>query len=193
MRKVLLGLTLLAAVVAAEPAGVTINARPLDANGQAALRQLHAQTGPVPPGAYWYDAMTGAAGAWGGPVAVVLPAGLPLGGPLPAQASGGGNGRLTGVFINGRELHPFDVQRLQTLGPVWPGRYRWDAAGNIATEAGQWLFNFNTVVAQRGSNPYYRSDVTKGQSVFVGKKCTAVHGRLSPGDSNSSYSYYVGC
>ena len=85
------------------------------------------------------------------------------------------------------------VQRLQTLGPVWPGRYRWDAAGNIATEAGQWLFNFNTVVAQRGSNPYYRSDVTKGQSVFVGKKCTAVHGRLSPGDSNSSYSYYVGC
>ncbi|WP_088278293.1 hypothetical protein [Ideonella sp. A 288] len=179
---------------ASQGGGIQFNGRPLDAQGQRVLRQLEARTGPVPPGRYWYDPMTGAAGVWGGPVAVVLAPGLPLGGPLPATASGGGQGRLTGVFVNGRELHPFDVQRLQTVGPVVPGRYRWDAAGNVATEAGVPLFNFNAAVARRGgNNPYYRSDVSRGESVFVGKGCTAVSGRTSPGDSSSSYSYYVGC
>jgi hypothetical protein len=116
-----------------------------------------------------------------------------LGGPLDARASGGGDGRLTGVFINGRELHPLDVQRLQTIGAVIPGRYRWDAAGNVSTEAGMFLFNFNAVVQTRGSNPYYRSDVSRGESTFVGQGCAAVSGRTRQSDSSSSYDYYVGC
>ena len=58
---------------------------------------------------------------------------MPLAGPLPADASGGGQGRLTAVFINGRELHPSDVMALRQYGPVIPGRYGWD--GGMGTSA----------------------------------------------------------
>lgn len=188
-----------AAAAGAAPAagageGVIFNGQALDAAGRQTLRRIESVTGPVPPGRYWYDALTGAAGVWGGPVAVVLVPGLALGGRLAAEASGGGDGRLTGVFVNGRELHPFDVQRLRQIGPVWPGRYRWDAGGNVSTEAGVPLFNFHALVARSGrGNPYHRTDLQRGESTFVGKGCAAVHGRRSSGDSSTGYSYYVGC
>lgn len=177
---------------------IEFNGRPLDAQGLAVLQQIEARLGPVPDGRYWYDAASGGAGPWGGPAMAYLGPGLPLGGPLPAQASGGGQGRLTGVFINGRELHPLDVQGLATLGPVIPGRYWWDAAGNVGVEHGPALFNFYAVLAQRqaaarGGGFYHRSDASRGQSTYVGKGCAAVHGRLRASDEGSSYSYYAGC
>lgn len=178
---------------------VQINGRPLDEAQRRTLAMLEQRTGPVPPGAYWYDARTGAAGRWGGPVAAFLPPGLPLAGPLPADASGGGNGRLTAVFINGRELHPSDVMALRQFGPVIPGRYSWDAQGNVSTETGQWLFNFYAVLqAQQqrsggGGGTYYRSDPSRGESTMVTRGCASVSGRLSSTDSSSGYSYYVGC
>jgi hypothetical protein len=176
--------------------GVQINGHALDAAQQQALRALEQRVGPVPAGAYWYDAHTGAAGRWGGPVAVFLPPGLPLAGALPAQASGGGDGRLTGVFISGRELHPADVLALRRYGPVIPGRYAWDAAGNVSTEAGPWLFNFNSVraaQARAGGGTYHRSDPSRGESTTVTSGCAAVSGRLRSSDTSSGYSYYVGC
>lgn len=168
--------------------GLTINGRALDEAQGRQLAQLEQRIGAVPPGDYWYDVHTGAAGRWGGPVAVFLPPGLALAGPLPAEASGGGQGRLTAVFVNGRELHPADVAALRRYGPVWPGRYRWDAQGNVGTEAGQFLFNFFAV-----QKSYYRSDPSRGESTFVGRGCAAVSGRLRSSDSSSAYSYYVGC
>ena len=175
-------------------ATVQINGRALDAAGLRTLAALQARIGPVPPGQYWYDVHTGAAGRWGGPVSVFLAPGLPLAGPMPAQASGGGHGRLTGVFINGRELHPLDVAALATFGPVLPGRYLWDAAGNVRLENGPWLFNFNALRAsQQGSRPYHRSDAARGRSTTVMGGCAAVHDRLRSSDSSSGYSYYVGC
>lgn len=168
--------------------GLTINGRALDEAQRHTLAHLEQHIGPVAPGAYWYDVHTGVAGRWGGPAAVFLPPGLPLAGPLPADASGGGSGRLTAVFVNGRELHPTDVAALRRYGPVWPGRYRWDARGNVATEAGQFLFNFFEV-----QKTYYRSDPSRGESTFVGRGCAAVSGRLSSSDASSAYSYYVGC
>jgi hypothetical protein len=49
---------------------------------------------------------------------------------------------LTGVFINGRELHPLDVQGLQQLiGQVLPGRWWVDAQGNYGLEGGPPLGN----------------------------------------------------
>lgn len=180
----------------AEPAareGLTINGRALDGPQAALLAQLEQRIGPVPPGDYWYDVQTGAAGRWGGPVAAFLPPGLALAGPLPAEASGGGAGRLTAVFVNGRELHPADVGALRRYGPVWPGRYRWDAQGNVATEAGQFLFNFFAVLRAQGGGTYYRSDVSRGESTMVTRGCAAVSGRLSSSDASSAYSYYVGC
>lgn len=86
------------------------------------------------PGSFWYDPLCGAWGFSGGPCAGFVQAGLTVGGPLAASASGGGSGLLTGVFINGRELHPTDVHGLQQLGPVYLGRYWVDAQGNFGFE-----------------------------------------------------------
>jgi hypothetical protein len=83
-------------------------------------------------GRYWYDPACGAWGVEGGPCAGFTQAGIPLGGPLKADASGRG----TGVFVNGRELHPMDVVALTRAMPVWPGRYWMDAVGNFGWEGG---------------------------------------------------------
>jgi len=81
----------------------------------------------LPDGDYWYDRLCGAWGYLGGPVSGFIRAGLELGGPLQADASGGG----TSIFVNGRALHPGDLVRLLRVTLVWPGRYWADAAGNL--------------------------------------------------------------
>jgi len=172
------------------------NGAPLDAAGRLTLRQLEAHIGEVPAGRYWYDAASGGAGVWGGPAAAYLGPGLALGGGLPATASGGGDGRLTGVFVNGRELHPVDVAGLrQVLGNVEAGRWWWDAAGNVGREGGPMAFNFYWVLQQRqaAGASTYRRGARSGESTWVGSGGAAVHGRLSASDESSGYSYYVGC
>jgi hypothetical protein len=85
----------------------------------------------VPDGHYWYDRVCGAWGMEGGPQAGIAVAGLDLGGPLRPDASNGN----TGVFVNGRELHMLDVQRLSALvGNVIPGRWWVDARGNFGPD-----------------------------------------------------------
>ena len=121
---------------------VRVNNRLLGASELATLERLERGVGRLDDGAYWYDPRTGASGRWGGPALAFLPPGLALGGPLPAEASGGGQGTLTGVFVNGRELHPVDVLGLQQLiGQVWPGRWWVDAQGNYGLEGGPPLGN----------------------------------------------------
>ncbi|KAG0300293.1 hypothetical protein BGZ97_003303 [Linnemannia gamsii] len=103
---------------------VVINRVLLD---QASLQRLRAAIYPSPitPGNYWYDSISGAWGLMGGPCVGIMQAGLVLGGPLPADASGGGG---TGVFINGREIHQADIAGLQAIGvTAVPGRW-WVAA-----------------------------------------------------------------
>src|SRR5678815_6122123 len=82
---------------------VRFNTRLLGAAELATLERLERGVGRLDDGAYWYDPRTGASGRWGGPALAFLPPGLTLGGPLPGDASGGGQGTLTGVFVNGRE------------------------------------------------------------------------------------------
>ena len=184
----------------AAPAAILVNGAALDAAGVRALRQIEAVIGGVPPGRYWYDSASGGAGVWGGPASAYLGPGLPLGGRLPADASGGGSGQVTGVFINGRELHPIDVQGLgQVLQQVQPGRWWWDAAGNVGREGGPALFNFYWLVQQQraasgrsASSSRYRSKAN-GESTFVGDGCVVVHGRLRASDDSSMTSYYSGC
>lgn len=121
---------------------IRFNNRLLGAAELATLERLERGVGRLDDGAYWYDPRTGASGRWGGPALAFLPPGLMLGGPLPAEASGGGQGTLTGVFVNGRELHPIDVMGLQQLiGQVWPGRWWVDAQGNYGLEGGPPLGN----------------------------------------------------
>ena len=111
---------------------VIVNGAELDAKALAELDRV-ART-RVPDGDYWYDARCGACGARGGPTAAFLPANLKLGPSMRADASGGGTGMLTSVFVNGRELHVADVQALSRLGPILPGRYWLDANGNWGVE-----------------------------------------------------------
>jgi hypothetical protein len=116
------------------------NGRALTKEQRARLESVERFVGRIVDGDYWYDSKTGASGRWGGPTLAFLPPGLELGGPLPADASGGGAGQVTGVFVNGRELHPLDVAGLRQIlarsGPAaggstrrattaWRGSPRW--------------------------------------------------------------------
>jgi len=96
-------------------------------------------------GRYWYDANCGAWGIERGPtIGFILPS-LPLPGPMPQNISGGG----TGIFINGREIHPADRQALINMfGTAIPGRYWLDAYGNLGPEGGPVLVNLATAAQQ---------------------------------------------
>ncbi len=151
----------------ADPAirAIRFNGHPLDADGLATLAKLEAAYRThLPDGAYWYDPKCGAFGAWGGPVLVIIPAGLALGGPVPANASGSG----TGIFVNGRELHAFDVLYLQhLLGPIQLGRYFTDAFGNAGLEGGPVLVNLLQAAQQRGGFSSYKSNAYSGTSSSI--------------------------
>lgn len=121
--------------------GVTLPADTL----QALEQQYHIR---IEDADYWYDAKCGAWGLRGGPTLGFIPAGLKLGGPLAADASGTG----TGVFLNGREAHAQDVLALQSiLGQVLPGRYFVDAQGNAGYEGGPPLVNLVVAAQQQAS------------------------------------------
>ncbi len=158
---------------------VVINQVPLaDAEVASLERQYGVQ---IQNGSYWYDARSGGWGFEGGPAVGVIPAGLALGGPLRADASGGN----TGVFINGRELHAQDVAALYALtGYVEQGRYWVDAYGNAGPEGGPALVNlYELARAQQGGSSFYRSGVTGhgagssgGTSYVMGKDWSVIVG-----------------
>src|SRR5690606_8015417 len=93
---------------------VTVNGQRLSAEALALVEQTYRVR--IVDADYWYDNLSGAWGIMGGPTRGFIYSGLPLGGPLAANASGGG----TGVFVNGRELHPLDVSGLRRCTQVMP-------------------------------------------------------------------------
>jgi len=167
---------------------VTFNAAALDERGWLVLKQLEAFTGVrLPDGDYWYDASSGAAGRWGGPAAVLLVPGLPLGGPLPAQASGGGDGRLTGIFVNGRELHADDVRALHAIyGQAWPGRWWVNAQGDFGADGGPALGNLRRAAAARGGPWLHGTNAGTGGNFWTGGDG---NGYVWASDSYSGCSY----
>lgn len=147
MNRLILALLLLLAAAGAS-ADIVVNGSSLPPATVQSLRQAGLQPRE---GHWWYDARTGAFGAYGGPTVGFLMPGLSLGGPLRADASGGGDGRHGGVFINGRELHPQDIAVLAgAIGQVIPGRYWVDAAGNFGAEGGAPLGNLHALAAANG-------------------------------------------
>ncbi|HOX19682.1 MAG TPA: hypothetical protein PLI70_02025 [Gemmatimonadales bacterium] len=99
----------------------------------------------VPDGRYWYDATSGGWGQEGGPTIGFTVAGLPIGGPLPANVSGG----TTGVYVNGRQLPAQDLAGLQQLvGPIAPGRYWLDGQGYAGSEGGPPVANLRALASQ---------------------------------------------
>jgi hypothetical protein len=130
----------------------------------------------------------------GGPALGQIHAGLKLGGALRADASGGGQGKLTGLFINGRELHPRDVAALQQITPVIPGRYWVDAQGNGGYEGGPAIFNLYVLAQQAarrggGSSWYYGNSLTNTYAGSSGG-CTYVMGSSA---GSGSWSASSGC
>ena len=140
----------------AQPVAVVINGETLDPQTLASLQAAGAQP---QPGDYWYDDRCGAWGYAGQGTAGFVRAGLGIGGPLSADASNGD----TDVFVNGRELPLSDLQALQQLGPVTPGRYWLDGEGNWGFEGGPAQGNLVAAAKQTnggsGDN-YYHSDTT---------------------------------
>jgi hypothetical protein len=143
----LLATLLLAAAVPAEAQErrVTVNRTPLTAEQVAAIERQYRVR--ILDGHYWYDARVGVWGFWGGPAVGWAIPGLGLGGPLLREASGGG----TGVFVNGRELHPTDVAALRAFMSVLPGRYWLDASGWGGLEGWPPAFNLWALAAQAGA------------------------------------------
>lgn len=143
--------------------------------------------GKVSPGRYWYDHLTGAFGGEGGPTLGLVSASLDLPGPLHADASGGGDGRLSGVFINGRELHPQDVAGLvAVLGTVVPGRYWVDARGNFGYEGGQllgnlWALGQSNGVGSGEISEHRASTCLPGDSACRQRKSRVGNGSFSDG------------
>ena len=140
MSRYLPGLTLLLTTLAGSPLvaqdrRVSINRVALPA-AQVATLETRWNT-RIQDGSYWYDKQSGAWGLDGGPAVGVIPAGLDLGGPLPADASHG----TTGVFVNGRELHVLDVAALMRIMPVYRGRWWLDGQGNFGAEGGPVMGN----------------------------------------------------
>ncbi|MFN8651911.1 MAG: hypothetical protein U0133_08440 [Gemmatimonadales bacterium] len=123
----------------------------------------------VPDGEYWYDRVSGAWGKEGGPTAGLIAAGLPLGGPLRADASRGN----TGVFINGRELPWPDVTGLMQIVQVQRGRWWVDAQGNFGPENGPVWGNLAAIARQKNQKQW--SAYSKDGHTFIG------------GDGNCSY------
>jgi hypothetical protein len=71
---------------------------------------------------------------------------MALGGPLRANASGGG----TGAFINGRELHPSEVQQLAMLFRSVPRiRFWMNAQGIGGPEGGPATFDLRAAAQAR--------------------------------------------
>lgn len=144
---ILSGLLLIGSTAAAQD--VIINGQPVTEQQIRALQQQLGvpEAAPIPAGRYWYDKVSGLWGMEGGPTLGQILPDIELGGPLRVDASGGG----TGVFINGRELHPQEVAYLQRIfGYVVPGRYWLDWQGIGGIEGGPPLFNLAAAAAQAG-------------------------------------------
>jgi hypothetical protein len=140
---------------------VVVNGRAFTPAELEALEQRYQAR--IPDAEYWYDAVLGAWGIAGGPTRGFVVPGLSLGGPLQPNASGGG----TQVFVNGRELHPYDVLALQQVtGPIAPGRYFITSEGLAGFEGGPPLWNLLAMAeqSQGGGSNSWQSRLSSGFS-----------------------------
>ena len=140
---------------------VLVNAVPLpDAQVRGLERQYQIR---LADGDYWYDKRSGAWGMRGGPTVGFTVPGLEIGGRLRPDASSGN----TGVFINGRELHQYDVMALMRLGPVYQGRYWVDGQGYFGVEGGPALGNLWLLARAAGrGNGGAQTTYTRSGSMF---------------------------
>ncbi|XP_047311594.1 uncharacterized protein LOC124914998 [Impatiens glandulifera] len=93
-----------------ETINVVVNGRAIS---DRLVRKAEKLAGPIQPGNYWYDFRAGFWGVRGGPCLGIIPPFIEeLNHPLEGNCAGG----ETGVFVNGRELHPKDFNLLCSRG-----------------------------------------------------------------------------
>ena len=176
----------LAPMARAQSRGIAVNGVPIDGAAIAALENDYRTR--LAPGRYWYDSYSGLWGHELGAGQGQIAPGLHLGGPLSPWASVGDRAGITGVFVNGRELHPQELDYLQRLyGRVQRTRYWLDARGIGGYEGGPPQFDLRArAIAQRpqsagytnrgpggntgsdGQCSYY-NDPSSGASVLTGR------------------------
>ncbi|CAI5477983.1 unnamed protein product [Closterium sp. Yama58-4] len=108
---------------------VIVNGEPIRDDYVAVVEQ---KAGNIHPGNYWYDQVAGFWGEMGGPCLGIIPPGIEFGTPIPVDCAGG----ATRVYVNGRELHKKDLDRLMKRGlPSKPNMsYRVEINGSVYDE-----------------------------------------------------------
>lgn len=160
-------------VLSAPRAEISVNGVALSPETRAALAEVY---GPAPDGAYWYDPASGLWGAMGGPGIGRIAPMLDFGAPLPAGASGGGEGTMTGVFVNGREIHADELALLVSFfGYVNPGRYWLNAQMIGGYEGGSAQFDLRASAAQTGGGSGYNRDTLFGGLMSDGQCSGYLH------------------
>jgi hypothetical protein len=154
---------------------ITVNGSPLT---DRAIVALTGGQGTIPPGDYWYDQRSGLWGLIGGPTRGQIRPGLPIAGGLPPNASGG----RTGIFFNGREIHPIEVRYIiQLLGTAIPGRYWLNPDLSGGPEGGPKLFS---LAAAQGFN----RNTAGGSILGDGRGCIGVMVPGRPGGPSTTVS-----
>ena len=158
---------------------VTVNGQRLSAEELARLEQTYRVR--IVDADYWYDNLNGAWGIKGGPTRGFIYSGLNLGGPLAANASGGGSG----VFVNGRELHPLDVSGLERCTQVTPGRYWVGPDGIGGYEGGPASFNLVALCSPPANGGRSGGWLCDGGSCGTARTVTGPYAVTSEGDGRA--------
>lgn len=99
-----------------------------------ALEKAEEKAGPIQTGEFWYDVTAGFWGVMGGPCLGIIPPGIRElhASPMPTDCAGG----RTRVYVNGRELHRRDLEKLSRRGlPEIAGKaYSLDVYGLVVDE-----------------------------------------------------------
>lgn len=158
---------------------VIINGERLSDN---AILSLSAQYNMrIQDGRYWYDSYSGAWGYEGGPIQGFTRSGLPLGGKLQADASGG----ETGVYLNGRELPSQDLDLfINLLGQLPPGDYWLDSHFNFGIVNGTQHISLLALIQQRNESQAAGNKPSSGSGddgglLWSQGDCTIIEGSFS--------------
>ena len=93
---------------------------------------------------------------------------------MPADISGGG----TGIFINGREIHPLDqLALMQLFGVTYQGNFWMDAQGNLGYVGGPPIANiFQAAQAKQAGGRASGGSATHGYDSTNGGRGTSAGG-----------------
>ncbi|XP_077227406.1 uncharacterized protein LOC143860583 [Tasmannia lanceolata] len=110
---------------------VSINGQPIP---DRLVKKAEKLAGPILPGQYWYDCRAGFWGVMGQQCIGIIPPSIEeFNYPMPKNCAGGN----TGIFVNGRELHPKDFELLASRGLPTSSdmSYIIDISGRVVDEA----------------------------------------------------------